>query len=171
MIFSYFVQHFDVFLFGGFRHGYLKKECPVLTATPTMAAFLDYDFLPTREKVFVSEDFHTVLGLPLDSEENETAPYYSDYIDDSTPLETWESVSYVSTLPTVNMNQDNINYTEPSTTTDMYTERDLIPHYTTSSSTQDIENNHVIVFGGNSTSLSTEENQMSSFTTSSALVV
>ena len=168
LIFMYFVQYFDVFLFVDFRHGYLKQECPVLRATPTMAAFLDYDFLPTRETVHVSEDFHSILGLPVDSEENETTLYYDDYIDDSSHVEPWENVSYISTLPSVDIRQDNINFMEASTV--MPTEKDLISHHISSPSTQNMEDNHITINGGNATSLNTEDNQTYSFTTSSTLL-
>lgn len=155
----------DLFWFTCFSHGYFKEECPVLDATPSMTAFLDYDFLPEREKVYMPKDFHSILGLPLDSEQNETALYNDDYIDDSIPVQIWKNALHASSLSPVNMNQDKTDFTEASTLQDI--KRNHTPYYTTSPSLQDMENHHIPLFGGDLTLLNIKNNQTSSYTTTS----
>ena len=113
--------------------------------------------------MYMPEDFHNILGLALDSEENEI-DLYNDYIDDSAPVEILENTARVSTLSPGDMNQDNAIFTEASTTLDI--ERGLTPHYTTNLSHQIIKNNQTTLVGGSSTFQTTENNQMSSYITS-----
>lgn len=65
---------FDILIWY-YSRSHLQGECPVVKATQSMEMFLDYDFEPMREDVYLSQDFHSIMGLPEDSEGNQNALY------------------------------------------------------------------------------------------------